>query len=1055
MGKRIMLLLSFLMIMSGAALYAAPEAAPEGVDATADTDGDGMPDWWEVKYFGQGGKFNKFNGKMDLDGDKVGALDEYKMGTNPNDKNIDKNGDGVADDWMKLYNQKDAAADTDGDGYSALQEYEAGTDPTDKESKPQEEGKVSQVRTAPSMSGVKENLDKSIPANHQIRPGVYKYNDPIGDDKGPGYYTYPTNPVYVSGGFDILSFEVDGSGKDNVVFKITVNADLKQDWGMAADFDIQHFQIYIDQDRVSGSGNVLTIPGLNVLVHPDFAWDRVVLITPQPESRVQIEVDVKAKDLADYAVIPTKISGQGRTITAVVKKSALGLAKDENMDGWAWQVVAQSNEGFPDPEDMLTRNVNEYRGLHRIGGGSDYWGDPELVDILVWPAMGSLQEATDQFAILNIWESYPDPKMDIRAVLPMVDNDTERTEQWVPKGGYQVYAKELASKIKPPAQKDKYVSDNFTFAGSVNAQYYYNWDNAAPTVTHPDFAGGGLNSTFVPQSYYDNTINSRFTLEFYGKTFTDLLNFYARISTWWGADSAWDFWQGNYYRENHGPQYVPIQFEAFRFQLVEPIKTVDYVSIGNYDYGISAWTVGAASYPDRDKFKGIFVDGSAETMAIQYNLGLFYPFPWLGANWSLGNYTKKDHVLAGMFKIEPLKALKIKATGFRYFDAEMGVEDAAGITGVMRRMENVGADGQVTLNLSLLNTTFVFDAKGGYASLTKGTNSDGQIYSAEGAGIPDGTFTNIAGFFGVGTVQMNNLIGTPFSIKAQGFIVKDYYSVMAARGDYANAAIQDVLIMYGNQSASAYPQDDAKFQKYDNVMWESVANGGWAGGTAILQYSQGLLKFHAEFSAWTFMNTNWHDLVNYTNGQWVADPNTNDSFTTYTNNTMPYGLRGYGKLAYKLDIGSGIDIELSYLFNQTKNWWPFAATSQIREGMENVYEFTYGFILTSHIPKLTAYYQFTKLFRMGIGFEYRRDNIHDLYPGNPYPDFGVQGYTAIVDLQYNTPLGNLRSYIQAYKADNPRGVPYGNNTTGDFRKPLIYYGNQYNVVALTEMDIHF
>ena len=43
----------------------------------------------------------------------------------------------------------------------------------------------------------------------------------------------------------------------------------------------------------------------------------------------------------------------------------------------------QSNEGFPDGKDLLTRKVNEYEGQHRFGGGTDTDCDPHVIDILV------------------------------------------------------------------------------------------------------------------------------------------------------------------------------------------------------------------------------------------------------------------------------------------------------------------------------------------------------------------------------------------------------------------------------------------------------------------------------------------------------------------------------------------------------------------------------------------------------------------------------------------------------------------------------------------------
>ncbi len=872
MGKRVALLLAFLVIFTGTVTYAAPETAPAGVDATADTDGDGMPDWWEVKYFGQGAKFNKFNGKMDLDGDKIGALDEYKMGTHPNNKKIDVNGDGVADDWMTFYGLKDINADADGDGASNKEEFDAGTDPKDAKSVPTEGNKISQVHPEPKLSGVRANLDKNIPDNHKIKEGVFKYNDPIGDDKGPGYYQYPTNPVYTAGSFDIVSFEVDASGKDNVVFKITVNADLKQNWGMAADFDVQHFQIYIDQDNVPGSGEVKSIPGLNVFFDPGNAWDKVVLITPQPQSRVQIEVDVKAKDQAENVVIPLKISGQGQTITAVVRKKDLGMGADDKIDGWAWQVVAQSNEGFPDPEDVLTRNVNEYRGLHRIGGGSDYWGDPELVDILVWPAMGSVQEAQDQFTILNIWESYPDPKLDVKAVLPLIKND--QTEQWMPKGGYTKYAKDLAAKIKPPAQRDKYVSDNFLLSTKVFTRWTWNLDPAK-----------------------ENFIKNSMEIQFFGKAFTDKVDYYMRWEIGWWDDTIWTQW------ENETPAQQPVVLQAFRGILVNPFPTVDTISIGNYEFDYNPWFMGAAWYPDRDKYKGIFVDGSVEGL-FNYQLTMHYPLGWIGFDYSHGNNVVNDFVYGlKVTSASLVKNLNLGLVAGVYTDYEISpvVSAVNAPKKLIERGHNAGAifDAQYKLGLGFADISLA--ATLGWAELKMGEdfkaleiaeNNDidgnGEIGSFGDSGINSDQETT--GYIGVATVKVQNLLGV-LNILGQGFYIDhNYQAIGAARGDtsalasgFGGSPTADVLEMKGNQSAHRAPQADDftssipipqlpnQFQLDDPVTstaigwindnWEGIAAKGWQGGTVKAEFISSALRVDVEGSVITYNHPEYTNTV--------------------------------------------------------------------------------------------------------------------------------------------------------------------------------------------------
>lgn len=49
------------------------------VFAEEDTDGDGLPNWWEIQYFGDLSE----DGEGDFDGDGYTNLEEYEAGTDP------------------------------------------------------------------------------------------------------------------------------------------------------------------------------------------------------------------------------------------------------------------------------------------------------------------------------------------------------------------------------------------------------------------------------------------------------------------------------------------------------------------------------------------------------------------------------------------------------------------------------------------------------------------------------------------------------------------------------------------------------------------------------------------------------------------------------------------------------------------------------------------------------------------------------------------------------------------------------------------------------------
>jgi C-terminal binding-module, SLH-like, of glucodextranase len=247
----------------------------------------------------------------------------------------------------------------------------------------------------------------------------FKLSDPVGDDKGPGAYLYPTDAVYKPGSFDITDFEVVPKG-DIVEFKVTVKARIEDPWDSAAwggnGFSVQMAFIHVDTDHLKGSGVRDGLPGTNVRFAEDQAWDKVVIISPQGPTRVNSEVDSKCPQWKDRVLVPKLTRAQGRTLTAVVDVKALG---GPPQPGWGYQVLMQSNEGFPDKTDLLTRKVNEFEGQHRFGGGTDYDNDPHAVDILVPPGGDPVQK---QYEILSKYNkaATTSVKPEDLAVVPMV-----------------------------------------------------------------------------------------------------------------------------------------------------------------------------------------------------------------------------------------------------------------------------------------------------------------------------------------------------------------------------------------------------------------------------------------------------------------------------------------------------------------------------------------------------------------------------------------------------------------------------------------------------------
>lgn len=251
-------------------------------------------------------------------------------------------------------------------------------------------------------------------------PGYgFTMTDPVGDDKGPGTYTYPTDAVYKPGSFDITEVKVVPTG-DTVEFHVSVNSRIEDPWDSQAwggnGFSVQMAIIHIDADHVKGSGVTGGIPGTNVRFSEDEAWDRVVIISPQGPTRLNSEIALKAPQWKDRIIVPRITRASGRTLTAVVDTKSLGGAPGPT---WGYQVLMQSNEGFPDKGDLLTRKVNEFEGQHRFGGGTDYDNDPHVIDMLVPPGGDPVKK---QYEILSKYNksATTNVKPEDLAVVPMV-----------------------------------------------------------------------------------------------------------------------------------------------------------------------------------------------------------------------------------------------------------------------------------------------------------------------------------------------------------------------------------------------------------------------------------------------------------------------------------------------------------------------------------------------------------------------------------------------------------------------------------------------------------
>jgi carbohydrate-binding DOMON domain-containing protein len=337
------------------------------------------------------------------------------------------------------------------------------------------------------------------------------FKDPKDDDNGPGKYTYPTDPAYRPGSFDLTGFRLRAHG-DKVDLDVDLAAKLDDPWKTGSGFSLQMVFVFIqshgpkkeggeepapgkagakkpprggkttagkaaaekgaanktgadkaaadkaaaDQastgqpgtatgdkaaaDKTSGAKTGKTAagtpaagdkaapekpgftagpPGLGIQFAPEDGWDRCIILSPLPASRVRDEVATKAAAMKDAIVIPSRVRGSGRTISVTIDRKALGPGDPTD---WGYQVVIAGSDAFPAADSLLVRKVNETESQHRFGGGTDGACNPNVLDVLAGDGEGEPGEVAEQHDML-LYECNPDNTPKKPATLKMVRVD--------------------------------------------------------------------------------------------------------------------------------------------------------------------------------------------------------------------------------------------------------------------------------------------------------------------------------------------------------------------------------------------------------------------------------------------------------------------------------------------------------------------------------------------------------------------------------------------------------------------------------------------------------
>lgn len=266
---------------------------------------------------------------------------------------------------------------------------------------------------------------------------IFTLTDPRGDDHGDGTLLYPLRNDLAPGDLDLVALSARAE-KDGTTFEATFARPIRVpgrepiDVGGTAlnrvarfGFYTMNLDLYIDTDRVPGSGRLAMLPGRRAEVDSTCAWERAVCLTPRPYQAMETLRDMRYKaakdslernssrvddedlarlkqaiaaELDSTVFFPTRVHVVGSRIRFFVPNAFLGgparatwcyVAAVSGADVAQRFDVGSSIIGSSDfNEGLMIVPIAPGRSQERFGGGREH-DDlmPPLVDVLIAPGV--------------------------------------------------------------------------------------------------------------------------------------------------------------------------------------------------------------------------------------------------------------------------------------------------------------------------------------------------------------------------------------------------------------------------------------------------------------------------------------------------------------------------------------------------------------------------------------------------------------------------------------------------------------------------------------------
>lgn len=236
----------------------------------------------------------------------------------------------------------------------------------------------------------------------------FEVDDPIGDDTGPGSYTYPTDAVFIPGSFDLTRFTVGVEGED-VVFTFEVNSPIRNPWGSPVGLSVQTFDVYIDADPGAATGARMLIDGRNAALEPGDGWEAALTVEGWDSALYLASEGGETQETKPTLGIVI-LSEKGKVIVRVPAE----LLPAGDPAGWGYVAALLGQEGFPSSGVRRVRDVEPSAEQFRFGGApSGSVNHTRIID-LAWPEEGGVQGGSgEQAAILAAVPDYSGTPSDL------------------------------------------------------------------------------------------------------------------------------------------------------------------------------------------------------------------------------------------------------------------------------------------------------------------------------------------------------------------------------------------------------------------------------------------------------------------------------------------------------------------------------------------------------------------------------------------------------------------------------------------------------------------